>query len=1700
MGNDTLINNYLSKKHEKEIINDIIQKEYNNNNIIINNSNFTIYDVLEIRLKNIFSSACQNEYFILNKNEFNLIVKIGNDKILNNLFDAFSVKNKMNFYNFKLFYIFFESNYKEDFLVLCSYLIFGKKNYIDEKNYNKNVEDIFYDSENLKSIFIYDKFIKSIKEKIKEKELLSKKLFLEKVKLSKSELEEETETKKKGKSKKSKNKNNSDESVKFNLMKLEGSSTFETQDMKSIDLNNINFCCDCDINLENDKIEKEIENLNSMKSSFNFLSFLQLENYLDELNIDKFFQKIIFNYFKNLTYKEQINFETFKNFILNFINFKKDLNEIEVNNKRKKFIFTMLSFPNQTIKKNVILDNLELKNLNSNLEIFNDIQFLEIKEFDENEETHEKIFNEFGKKINYIFELMDLISLIPYKNFNVRTENMDTKRKILNMELKNLSIKEYFNKVFLTEKVFYIINSSFWEEFYINKKDVFEINNEEIIENNRLKKGKIYTKDFYIVNNRIYEILKNQFVLKNNLKLYKYENETDENEIIDFSNEITNGFFILEKLIEIEVNNNNKNNINEQNKNEKENLNESNKNEVNNEKNNEENKNNNNENINKENSDLNNEKNIPLIKKKKILHILDFQPIFIYITNMDFYIDYVKEKKAEKMYKKKYHIFSTLKNILIKMEYNNNRQYEIYKIKSQIELDINKFDEFLKKNCNINNINDKENKMREIDRNISFIPICRKEKIIEIINEIFRTITNSFGINNFKIYIYKENQLLDQDYILSNLKDINISEDTLVYFAQYHNKNETEYDISKRNNKKKEKNNNDINEFEVIDNNDIPKEESKLQKKEQEKMRKELKKKEDEKKKELEKKQKEEEKKEKEKEKKLEEELKIKMKEVIHPPFGLKNFGNTCYFNSISQIFFNCPPLQNLFINNPKIKYFINKNNKFGQKGKFLSLFLNMYTIQRGQVNEGINNLKKFVGKINSDFDNNMQQDANELLILFLENLHEELNLKSERKYIEDNDKLYLYNTEDEIGNIHWSNSQRRASSFINSLFMFQLKSNLRCTVCKKKKVNFETNYVIDLPLLMNRVVKCEIKLYKLPYYLKVYLDIINEKFHQYNIDNKMDSNNQVNVLKDNLKEYYLKFTKEELQREKYDVNIYKFVVDIEREEKFGTIVKILKGIQKLDLEYYEKEKNIEKKIDEDDIKEYIIDEYSSLIVECKGAIRGYEESIEKYISQNDQLYIEIHEVLNTKGLFKLFGIDNKLNYLYYEFNRENIKSFENCIEKTNNINNNIENAIISSSNYLSYYLKNPNNIKLINLPIEIVIPVFHFCYGKINQNYLFNRYEINKLNLPNQFVIINKTNNQNHFIFPVFLYSYIWILNYHYINIANKKTDEFWWLNNRSKNKCYPFVLRMVKFENKFSNQPKCAICPWFRFCPGCIINPFKKEPLQLPVNCSIVVDWCYRILTNEISSRATKNIYEINYEEMKEYFESSFEKKNMSIEDCYNLFCAEEKLEDELTCNYCNDRKFFTKYYEMHRLPYILILSLKRFKYNEVNRFKLSQMIKYPLKNFILKNKSYDLYGVVNHYGGINSGHYIAIVKNGNRWLTCDDSNVYEIEENRVMNSNAYILVYILNEKIEDYDKYYNNLKDIMDNIIEDEKHFIEIKKSKNFYEGEPVKTDYGEGYVMNDSLQNDKYVRVKLEYFYISVIKSKVIKQTVLNYKEK
>jgi len=43
------------------------------------------------------------------------------------------------------------------------------------------------------------------------------------------------------------------------------------------------------------------------------------------------------------------------------------------------------------------------------------------------------------------------------------------------------------------------------------------------------------------------------------------------------------------------------------------------------------------------------------------------------------------------------------------------------------------------------------------------------------------------------------------------------------------------------------------------------------------------------------------------------------------------------------------------------------------------------------------------------------------------------------------------------------------------------------------------------------------------------------------------------------------------------------------------------------------------------------------------------------------------------------------------------------------------------------------------------------------------------------------------------------------------------------------------------------------------------------------------------------------------------------------------------------------------------------------------------------------YDLFGIVNHYGSMNGGHYVAIVKNEvtQEWIRYDDSAVTVIAE---------------------------------------------------------------------------------------------------------
>ncbi|KAM9764862.1 ubiquitin carboxyl-terminal hydrolase 8 [Menidia menidia] len=144
-------------------------------------------------------------------------------------------------------------------------------------------------------------------------------------------------------------------------------------------------------------------------------------------------------------------------------------------------------------------------------------------------------------------------------------------------------------------------------------------------------------------------------------------------------------------------------------------------------------------------------------------------------------------------------------------------------------------------------------------------------------------------------------------------------------------------------------------------------------------------------------------------------------------------------------------------------------------------------------------------------------------------------------------------------------------------------------------------------------------------------------------------------------------------------------------------------------------------------------------------------------------------------------------------------------------------------------------------------------------------------------------------------------------------------------------------------------------------------------------------------------------------------------SLQDCLRLFSKEEKLTDnnKVFCRHCKAHRDSTKKLEIWKVPPIMLVHLKRFSYEGRWKQKLQTSVDFPLDSLDLAQyvigpkqslKRYNLYGVSNHYGGLDGGHYTAYCKNApkQRWYKFDDHEVSEISTSSVKSSAAYILFY--------------------------------------------------------------------------------------------
>jgi ubiquitin carboxyl-terminal hydrolase 9/13 len=137
-------------------------------------------------------------------------------------------------------------------------------------------------------------------------------------------------------------------------------------------------------------------------------------------------------------------------------------------------------------------------------------------------------------------------------------------------------------------------------------------------------------------------------------------------------------------------------------------------------------------------------------------------------------------------------------------------------------------------------------------------------------------------------------------------------------------------------------------------------------------------------------------------------------------------------------------------------------------------------------------------------------------------------------------------------------------------------------------------------------------------------------------------------------------------------------------------------------------------------------------------------------------------------------------------------------------------------------------------------------------------------------------------------------------------------------------------------------------------------------------------------------------------------------SVTSCLRKFSEEEMLceRNKFHCDNCGGLQEAEKRMKIKRLPRILALHLKRFKYTEdLQRLqKLFHRVAYPFYLRLFNttdgaedsDRLYELYAVVVHIGGgPYHGHYVSIIKTQDRgWLLFDDELVEPVDKNYVMN----------------------------------------------------------------------------------------------------
>ena len=169
----------------------------------------------------------------------------------------------------------------------------------------------------------------------------------------------------------------------------------------------------------------------------------------------------------------------------------------------------------------------------------------------------------------------------------------------------------------------------------------------------------------------------------------------------------------------------------------------------------------------------------------------------------------------------------------------------------------------------------------------------------------------------------------------------------------------------------------------------------------------------------------------------------------------------------------------------------------------------------------------------------------------------------------------------------------------------------------------------------------------------------------------------------------------------------------------------------------------------------------------------------------------------------------------------------------------------------------------------------------------------------------------------------------------------------------------------------------------------------------------------------------------------------------------------------------------------PPVLIIQLKRFRLYGTQWRKMQTLVDFPIRNLDLTpfmsdaafikrvmgvEPTYNLQGIVCHYGTLGFGHYVAFLRNifDKKWYRYDDTHKDEVSEDQIHKESAYLLFYVR--------------KDIEAKSVDQ----IMPKLTADFFAGKPIKIGDQDGFVLENAAPGSSKLEVKL--------KSQPQKQTV------